>query len=227
MRISKAVVGAVVVACAGVADGAEPAGAQSVHTWALALDADGKVADITPYGGAHGAAARRLERDIGGWVFATADAEGGPSLTYLRVVVAADASGAPEVVSATTGPAPQRLSQPDFPMRDQLAGREGMVVLELDVDADGRVSDAGVHATSGDVSRAMAEAAVAAARDWTFATERVGERSVAARMLWPVCYLGAGSTATACSWVGPDAQRFSSKTVLPLDPTVRLVSQAD
>lgn len=227
MRMSKAVAGAVAMAFAGAAGGAEPAGAQSVHTWALALDADGKVADITPYGGAHDAVARRLERDIGGWVFATADAAGAPSLTYLRVVVDADAGGAPGVVSATTGPAPRRLSQPDFPMRDQLAGREGMVVLELAVGADGRVAAADVHATSGSVSRAMADAAVAAARDWTFATERVGDRPVASRMLWPVCYLGAGSTTSACSWVGPDAQRFSSKTVLPLDPTVRLVSQAD
>jgi periplasmic protein TonB len=225
--VAAAVAAAVAVAFAGAAGGAEPGGAQSVHTWTLALDADGKVADITPYGGSHDAVTRRLERDIGGWVFAAADAAGAPSLTYLRVVVEAGAGGAPEVVSATTGPAPQRLSQPDFPMRDQLAGREGMVVLELDVDADGRVAEAGVHATSGTVSRAMADAAVAAARDWTFATERVGDRPVASRLLWPVCYLGAGSTASACSWVGPDAQRFSSKTVLPLDPSVRLVSQAD
>jgi periplasmic protein TonB len=227
MRRSKAVVGAVAVAFAGMAGAAEPAGAQSVHTWALALDAEGRVAAVTPYGGAHDASARALQDDIRGWVFAAGDAAGAPSLTYLRVVVEPGLDGAAEVVSATTGPAPERLSQPEFPVRDQLAGREGMVVLELDVGADGRVAGAGVHATSGRVSRAMADAAVAAAGDWTFATERVGDRAVASRLLWPVCYLGPASSPSACSWVGPDAQRFSSKTVLPLDPNVRLVSQAD
>lgn len=227
MRGLKVVVGAAAMALAGAAAASQPAGTQSVHTWALALDADGKVASITPYGGPDDAVARALQADIGSWVFAAADAGGAPSLTYLRVVVEAGPGAAPQVVSATTGPAPARLSQPAFPVRDQLAGREGMVVLEIDVGADGRVASAGVHATSGGVSRAMADAAVAAARDWTFATERVGDRPVASRMLWPVCYLGAGSTRAACSWVGPDAQRFSSKTVLPLDPSVRLVSQAD
>src|SRR3546814_6694277 len=64
--------------------------------------------------------------------------EGASTLTYLRVVVQPEATADDgfEVVSATTGPAPVALTQPDYPVRDQLAGREGMVVLKLEVGAD-------------------------------------------------------------------------------------------
>lgn len=93
-----------------------------------------------------------------------------------------------------------------------------MVVLRLRVEADGRVRDADVHAATGSVSRAMARAAEDASRGWRFLPEEVAGRPVRSTLLWPVCYLGPNSPVSACSWTGPDAQRFSSKTVLPLDP---------
>lgn len=192
---------------------------QQVHTYVVELDADGRIASLEPHGTVSGPVTSALAAEIRGWVFnsgVAADA----SRTFLRVVVDEAADGGHEVVSATTGPALAAMTPPDYPMRDQLAGHEGMVVLRLDIAADGSVQDAGVHAATGTVSRAMAAAAMAASREWRFSSEQVGGKAVASTLLWPVCYLGAHSTPAACSWTGPDAQRFSSKTVLPLQPNV-------
>ena len=207
---------------------ASPGGAadpqRDIYTYALDLDAQGRIEGVAAHGFTPDATSQALATEIRGWSFRAGEAS--DTRTYLRVVVdrPADAAGTYRVVSATTGPAPDQLTQPEYPMRDQLADRQGMVVLKLEVGADGAVGGADVHATSGNVSRAMASRAADAARDWTFTPEQVDGQAVAATLLWPVCYLGAQASASECSWNGPDAQRFSSKSVLPLDANVTLVS---
>ncbi len=199
-----------------------PQSTQHVYTFAVELDADGRLQRLEPYGAASGSAADALSAEIRDWVFAP-DARalaGKGTRTYLRVVVDEPGQGAYRVVSATTGPALAAMTPPDYPMRDQLAGKEGMVVLRLQVGADGAVADVDVHAATGNVSRAMAGAAATASRQWRFAPEQVAGQPVPSTLLWPVCYLGPASTPSTCSWTGPDDQRFSSKTVLPLDPGV-------
>lgn len=206
-----------------VAAQASPAGVpvQHVYTYAVDLDADGHVASVAAHGPVPGTAGDALAAEARGWVFRPAPSgEGVPARTFLRVVVDESGDGNWRVVSATTGPALAAMTPPAYPVRDQLAGHEGMVVLRLQVDADGRVRDAGVHAATGSVSRAMAQAAEGASRGWRFSPEEVAGRRVPSTLLWPVCYLGPASPVSACSWTGPDAQRFSSKTVLPLDPGV-------
>ncbi|MBJ6983915.1 TonB family protein [Luteimonas sp. MC1750] len=206
--------------CAAFASGADLA-TQQVYTYAVDLGVDGRVAEVSPHGPVSGAVGDVLVREARGWVFnpgASGDAAG--TRTYLRVVVDESADGSWRVVSATTGPALAAMTPPAYPVRDQLAGNEGMVVLRLEVAADGSVRDAGVHAATGTVSRTMARAAEAASRAWRFSPEQVAGKAVPSTLLWPVCYLGPASSVSACSWTGPDALRFSSKTVLPLDPTV-------
>lgn len=192
---------------------------QQVYTYAVELDADGRIASLQRHGAAPGAASDALVSEIRGWVFSPGDAAA-TSRTYLRVVVDEADGGDYRVVSATTGPALAAMTPPEYPMRDQLAGNEGMVVLRLDVAADGSVRSADVHAATGTATRAMAASAVRASRTWSFAPEQVAGQAVPSTLLWPVCYLGPWSAPSACSWTGPDAQRFSSKSVLPLDPKV-------
>lgn len=201
---------------------------QRVYTYELDLDANGSVQSIAPHGFEADATSRQLDEEIRGWIFEAAAREGAGAAmrTYLRVVVAQqDKAGTDyELVAATTGPAPRSLALPDYPFRDQIRGSEGTVVLELGVGADGRVGEAQVRKVTGDASRAMANAALSAARDWTFTPEQVNGTAVPGTLLWPVCFLARDSSATNCAWDGPDAQRLSSKTVLTLDPTVRVVS---
>ena len=190
---------------------------QQVYTFSIDLGADGRIEELAPHGTAPGAVADALAAEIRGWVFNPGESA---TRTFLRVVVDESAGGAYRVVSATTGPALAAVTAPDYPVRDQLAGNEGMVVLRLQVGADGAVQDTAVHAVTGSASRGMAEAAQAASRSWRFSPERIAGDAVPSTLLWPVCYLGPASPASACSWTGPDALRFSSKTVLPLDPKV-------
>lgn len=208
---------ALAVPFAASASDAAPAATQQVYTWAVELGADGRIASLAPHGAAPGKAADALAGEIRGWVFNPGDEA---MRTYLRVVVDEAVDGCYEVVSATTGPALAALTTPAYPVRDQLAGNEGTVVLRLQIGTDGRVQSSAVHTATGSVSRGMAQAAEAASREWRFAPEQVAGQPVASTLLWPVCYLGAQSAPTACRWTGPDAQRFSSKSVLPLDPRV-------
>lgn len=215
-------------AFAGQDDGAREM-PQSVYTYELELNGNGMISSLAPRGFTPDATSAALEHDIRTWLFHSGGnaGEGANTLTYLRVVVQPEAIAGDgfEVVSATTGPAPLALTQPDYPVRDQLAGREGMVVLKLEVGADGSVDDAVVQATTSGVSRPMASAAVEAAQQWRFAPERVAGQAVPSTMLWPVCYVGRETSLSECSWDGPDRQRFSSKTVLPLNSAATLVSQ--
>lgn len=201
---------------------------QSVYTYAIELDRDGSVSRLSPHGFNADAISRKLDAQIGAWIFEAAETEGRrvPTATYLRVVVArhADDTGGFAVVSALTGPAPERLTQPDYPVRDQRAGMQGTVVLKLQVGSDGRVAAVDVHEVAGNVSRSMAQAAKSSALEWRFTPEMADGKPLASTILWPVCFLGAQSSASGCRWYGPDSQRFSSKTVLTLNPAARLIS---
>lgn len=200
---------------------------QRVYTYALSLDPSGSVLEVVPHGFKPDAISSGLETEIGNWKFEpSAQSQGSePTRTFLRVVVKTGKVDARySLVSATTGPAPLTLDQPEYPLNDQKRGNEGTVVLELRVATDGTVSQAQVHGVSGTASRSMASAALDAARDWTFMPEIVDGRAVEGTLLWPVCYLGARSSVSNCAWSGPDAQGMSSKMVLTLDPAIRLVS---
>lgn len=204
--------------------------AQRVYTYALQVQADGQVTSVTPYGTPDDAISRDLASRVDTWLFSTnagsQRAGGSDYRTYLRLVVAPgdEAPAGYELVSATTGPAPEHLVLPLYPPRDQMEGRQGTVVMKLDIAADGGVRNAEVHEVQGNVSRNMAIAARKAAVEWRFATETVDGASVSSSVLWPVCFLGAASTATNCAWSGPEAERYSSKTVVALDPVATLVT---
>ena len=93
-------------------------------------------------------------------------------------------------------------------------------MMKLDIGQDGRVTGAEVDSGHGNVSRNMVSAASHAAAQWRFAPERVDAQTVGSTVLWPVCFLGAATSATECAWSGPEAQRYSSK----MDPVARRVT---
>lgn len=211
-----------------VGPGEEQQQEQRVYTYAVGIDAHGQVQEISRYGGAADAVGRELEEEARSWLFSPGGrAEDGANefRTFLRLVVAPGAApGDYELVSATTGPAPRHLVLPQYPVREQRKGREGAVVMKLDIGPDGRVAAAEVDSVHGNVSRNMVAAARHAAAQWRFAPERVDAQAVGSTVLWPVCFLGAATSATECAWSGPEAQRYSSKMVLALDPVARRVT---
>ena len=202
---------------------AEPQQAR-VYTFNVEIDASGALVSATPTRDASGAINRQIQQELRDWVFHPAQQDGEPmrTTTWLRVTAIPGEDGAAaRILSATVGPAPQTLSNPVFPKAAQLRGQEGVVVLALDMDAQGHVQDVVVYDTVGEVTRAMANAAIAVARAWTFRPEQVEGASQAAKLLMPVCFV-ATEAGDACSWTGPDQQSFGRYTVLTLNPAARL-----
>ncbi|MEZ5065518.1 MAG: energy transducer TonB [bacterium] len=77
----------------------------------------------------------------------------------------------------------RRAEDPEYPELARAAGLEGEVLLRISVDERGRVVD--VVAVRSDGS-AFADAALAAARRWTFDPARMSGRPVASTILVPV-----------------------------------------
>ena len=231
-RFLLAVAALAALACTGpaavAADGGQAVG-QRVYTYAVQIDGNGRIGQIARHGGQEDALGRELAAEARTWLFSPStrpgDSSGAEYHTFLRLVVAPGAEpGNYELVSATTGPAPRELVLPHYPVREQRAGYEGTVVMKLAIGEDGRVLDAQVDSVHGKVSRSMVSAARRVAPQWKFVPERVDARPVSSTVLWPVCFLGAASSATECAWNGPEAQRYSSKMVLALDPVARRVT---
>lgn len=207
----------------GWAQAAEPAAAQ-VHTYRVELDASGGLRALQPLPGQDAADGARIAQELRHWLFEPAREDGRPvaSESYVRVLARPGAAGAPpQILQATAGPAPSHLTLPELPADVRRQGKRGVVVLRLQTDAEGRVAQAAVAQVQGDVTRAMARAAVAAAQDWRFLPERVDGRAVAAEVLLPVCFQ-ASQAREDCQWTGPNARAYGSDTVLALDPRVRL-----
>jgi len=74
--------------------------------------------------------------------------------------------------------------EPIYPASARLRRQEGLVLLRVDVAADGRASGVALEKSSG-VS-ALDEAALEAVRGWEFEPARVGARAVASRIEVPV-----------------------------------------
>lgn len=198
-----------------------------VYTYVLELDEDGSIRTLEPSGSIPADTRSELDRHIQGWVFQPAEVDGRrvATGTFLRVGVEIPAAGRPlRILSATTGPAPQAIRFPDYPASAQRRGEEGVVVLKLQVDADGRVQQAMTYDDSPRAARALVDAAQKAAATWRFQPERIDGQPVASTVLLPVCFMTAEPTPQTCAWEGPEARRFTRQTVLTLDPAARLVS---
>lgn len=216
----------VLVACMGVAPLAASAGdaAQAkVYTFQLEADDNGAPASLQ-LAGEGDATSLQLQRELSKWLVERDGA--GRVTTFVRVnAVPASADAPARILSATTGPAPKALSLPDYPSNARRLGHEGVVVVEVAMDASGAVGDARVHDTFGKVDRAMANAALAAARQWSFRPERIDGAPQAAKLLMPVCFtVGQGK---ACEWTGPNDQALGRDSVVALAPAARLANPAN
>ncbi len=197
-----------------------------VYTFQVELDPQGTLVSAALVRDAPDATTRQLQDELQNWVFNAAQRDGRPvpTKTWVRVTAVPATQGSiAQVLSATAGPAPEMLRKPVFPVAAQRRGDTGVVVLQLDMDDQGRVQAVDVHTKVGDVSRRMAESAIAAARNWTFRPEQVDGVPQAGRLLMPVCFVAEAATDT-CQWIGPDAQAMGRDSLLALDPAVRLTN---
>lgn len=223
----KAIRIALSAACAAIlAAGLAHAGeGERLHTWSVEIGNDGRVVASQLQAGDRGGYADALERQLRGWHFqpGQSDDANANTRTFVRVVSQPQADGQPLVTSVGTGPAPQHLSLPDYPMSSQRMGEEGVVVLHLQLDADGRVQASEVQQIHGQVSRRMASSALAAAQDWRFRPEIVNGQPVAGAILFPVCFYFGDDPGNTCRWTGPKDAPMSGLQLVSLEPATRLM----
>ncbi|MDQ3204941.1 MAG: energy transducer TonB [Pseudomonadota bacterium] len=202
--------------------------AASIYTYALELAPDGSIQSLSPMQPIEDSTRQELDRHIQGWIFQPAQIDGVPvaTSTYLRVgaAIPANSPGDLQILSATTGPAPEQLRMPDYPVRAQRRGEQGVVVLELRLDETGRVVDRSVYDRGDRVARDLMEAATAASRDWRFYPEKIDGTAVASTVLMPVCFISGEPDPSTCTWRGPSEKNFSRKTVLTIDPAARVIT---
>ena len=224
MEKHRMVAASMVAACMAMAPLAMAGDASDaqVYTFQVDVDAKGAMVSVQPVG-TRDATAAQLQRELVGWLFERP--AGHAVTTFVRVsAIAAGEGTAPRILSASAGPAPDALSRPAYPESARRVGRQGVVVLALSTDANGAVQDVAVHDTVGQVDRAMANAALAAARQWSFHPERIGGTPQAGKLLMPVCFTVNASS--ACNWTGPNDQAFGRDSMVALSPAARLASPA-
>lgn len=214
---------ACLVLLAPLASASEPA--PQVYTFQVEFDGSGALRSATPVGSVDAPTAQLLRGELGTWLFEpTAQAGDAVTATWVRISAVPAGNGvAARVLSANVGPSPDVLSKPVFPKNAQRLGHEGVVVLEIETGPDGKVASAKLHDTVGKIDRAMANAALAAAADWSFRPERIDGAPQASRLLMPVCFV-ASSEESACAWTGPDNQQFGRNAIYTFNPAARVTS---
>ena len=196
----------------------------ALYTFQAELDAAGKLTVVTPARDASDETTLQLQHELQKWVF-TPTQNGGvhaSTVTFIRVnAIPASSEGGARIISATAGPAPETLRKPVYPVAAKMRGDKGVLVLELDMDAQGQVKAVVVNDMVGKISRRMAESAIAAAHSWTFRPEQVNGIAKAGRLLMPVCFVH-DAAPEACAWVGPDGQALGRDSLVALDPAIRI-----
>ena len=209
-----------------LAASAVPADGQVPYTYGVSIDARGLITEVRAPAGVPAATDAVLREHIQGVrLVPHGSGNGEEGRSHVRFVVEDRAH--PRVVSMQSGAAPLQWASPEYPRRAQSAGNEGVVVLSVEVAADGSVASTQVLQVQGDVTRDMASAALAASRGWRFSPERVAGRPVAASLLVPVCYFISRNADQACSWQRPDnGQWMAGASIVDRRPAFSLAAGA-
>lgn len=211
------------------AAGPEQREARVDATFALELDADGRIVSLTPVGRTAQGLDEVLRARIADWRFEPGRVEGRgvPTVTTLALTLAAGNAGdgdvALRIVDARTGPRVARTVPPRYPPRALRAGESGEVLLRVEVDAEGRATK--VALAQSNTTEALERAAIAAVREWTFEPERVDGRPIAAALVLPLrfCINGRPCPRLPLAEGGGD----SDHPRLVGAPTVRIVRPGD
>jgi TonB family protein len=166
-------------------------------TWKLSLDPSGNITRLElPDDEIGSALYDKMEPVVRGWHFTPGklDGQSAPTNTALTIVVTFEPGESDgyrvRILSAKTGGAPKHLVAPSYPVEAIRMRRDGLVLLKIDHDANGRIVSINrvMQKGSGPVDRKLVNASLAAAKQWTFDPETVGGHPVAGSVVMPFCF---------------------------------------
>jgi TonB family protein len=185
------------ITSAGILKGA-PIPHFATLAWKLSLDSSGNITRLDLLNDEVGSALYdKMEPVVRGWHFTPGKLDGqpAPTNTLLTVVVTLepvvdDDGYRARIVSAKTGGTPTHVVMPMYPAESIRAGHDGLVLLKIDHDVDGRiVSISRITQKERDrVDRNIVNASFTAARQWMFDPETVGGHPVAGSVVMPFCF---------------------------------------
>ncbi len=137
--------------------------------------------------------AQRIQQVIADWPFPPAENKGKPARLSTHVYV--EVRGRPDgdqrmvfdVQFMGTGVRAVKMVGPAYPTRSLAHGKEGAVVVLVDINARGKVTKARLEQSSG--MQLFDKAAVAAARRWRFAMDQVDGEPVASSTKLPFVFM--------------------------------------
>jgi TonB family protein len=164
--------------------------------WALALDPAGNIIRMGPGGDEYNSAFRnKLEAIVRGWHFIAGKLNGqaAPTTTTLTVRAMLELADTGDyrvhMTDAHTGAGYERAVAPNYPLSALRIRHDGLVILNVDYDAEGRVTSAfRADGTERGIDNALVRAALDAAKQWTFKPETVDGHAVAGAVVLPFCF---------------------------------------
>jgi len=209
------------------------------HDWRVSIGADGKVVALKDDGRLAKAVQEPVERAIRAWTFEPGKIDERPAQTETTLTLdlgfepAAGDTYTVRVrdarVGGTLDEAASR-STPQLDWRDRTRLGLSRVVVRLDYDANGNVTNAEPQPDLGlNASRSLQASTVKVARRWKVDPERVGGHGVGGSLLVPVCYsnVPAGSKPPDfdCTFTPPGTHsRIGDGSSFALAPNAKLVS---
>jgi len=204
--------------------------------WAVSLDASGRVARLEPGDTTLVDAVRiPLDKAIRNWQFVPGSVGGEPAATDttltldITLVPFGEDKYSLRVDDARTGgdvPLKGIRATPKYPPAAIQHRRQGMVVLKVDYDAEGRVLAASPHQEAPAVAVELTKSAEQAVKKWVFAPEVVGGHALAGSAIVPICFeiVPSGTRPnSSCAWIPPGAHSgLHDSDVLAIEPAARL-----
>ena len=204
--------------------------------WLVSLDAAGHVTAIEPTEATLVDAARvPLERAIREWRFVPGHVDGAPAPTQtiltldIALVPAGDDRFNVRIDDARTGgdlSIKGTRKAPKYPPEAIQHRQQGMVVLKVDYDAEGRVVATQPATGAPDVAPSLVRSAEKAVKDWGFSPEVVGGHALAGSAFVSVCFdiVPPGARPDhGCAWTPPGAHaELRENGAFALEPATRL-----
>jgi len=197
-----------------------------LHTsWQLSLDAAGHVVDLSTRDPVNPTLKEALEHHIRHWEFVSGKLDGTPQATettlWLKIEFTPEASTGKylmRIADVDSGPAIEPSSKriPKYPPSMLKRKEQGVVVLILSYDADGKVQSAVPSEAAPAAHPVLVKTAVAALLQWQLVPERVAGHGLPGRVMVPVCFLLRRHA--ACQYTPPGSKR-AAQSEQPLNLT--------